>query len=62
MGTKTIVKVLMSLADPSKKVGEYKTMGKCVDWLMGLDDWTKDMEELDAEVKKDTLAIHKRLF
>lgn len=62
VGAKIIVKALMPSVDPTKKVKEYTTMNKCVDWLMSLEDWEADLEALTKEAVKERMSNHKRLF
>ena len=60
-----IVNVLLPKVDPTKKVSEYKTMGKCVDWLMSLaggTTWETEMEALRNEHCAAALMAQPRLF
>ena len=61
-GAKAIVKALMPRVDPTKKVKDYTAMYKCVDWLMSLEDWEREMEAMSASLVEDEMANHKRLF
>ena len=60
-----IVNVLLPKVDPTKKVSEYKTMGKCVNWLMSLaggTTWETEMEALRNEHCAAALMAQPRLF
>ena len=60
-----IVNVLLPKVDPTKKVSEYKTMGKCVDWLMNLaggTTWEMEIEAMRNEHCAAALVAQPRLF
>ena len=61
----SIVKVLLPRIDATKKTLEYKTMEKCVDWLMSLADgttWETEMEVVNKQYATAMLEAHPRLF
>ena len=61
-GAKTIVKVLMPRKDPEKKTSEYTAKYKCVDWLMSLEDWEADMEQMNKDSATKRMETHVPLF
>ena len=59
------MKVLLPRIDPTKKVLEYKTMGKCVDWLMSLaggTTWETEMEAVNKQYAAAMLEARPQLF
>ena len=62
-GAKSIVKALLPQVDLTKKVFQYTTAKyKCVEWLEGLDNWEKGIEDMDKEALIEAMRVHKRLF
>ena len=53
----------MPRKDPEKKTSEYTTAKyKCVDWLISLEDWEADMEQMEKDSTAKRMETHVPLF
>ena len=59
---KAIVRTLMPTIDHTKKISDYNTVYKIVNWLERLGNWAEEMENLDRDAAKKRVAAHKPLF